>query len=308
MTAYNESYFDPQYYFNQPHIRTTNIFKIKKHPNNNKDYDSYGIINDDGIDDIKIFTSTESAMPKLVPFGKCTIIKFKFPVPVKPGETVGSRFSFKVTSLFDNVTGSDIYPDYSISLPYFCSTDDEETSMLGKDNEIGIVPTLKGEGQPGGFDIFVYLPPKFIKVSGFTDATEKIDHYTLDGVEGEGRQKFSWKLRGLLKKGGISDSIILNSATRQGFNIDITGVIKEKYDSAADLIKIKEKVGTIPSLDETVKKVKKEVRLSTIIAVVAIIISIIGLIPFGVEVYKKVKHDASATKIESKAPLNDNPK
>lgn len=281
----NDSYFQEQYYFNQPHIRTTNTYKITKSPETNS-YNSYGLINDDGIDDIKIFTAGEYAAPKLFRFDKCTVLRFRIPDAVKPGEVVGWRFSFRVSSLFDNVVGNDLLPEYNVPLSYFSKLYNDEIVMLGGQNEIDIIPTLEGENHPGGFDIWLYLPPRFMKVSGFDDATEKIDHRTMDGTEGDPQVKFGWKLRWLLKKHGRPENTPMNSTDILGLNLDINGVIKQRYDSAADLKKVCESVEAIPVIDGTVQKMKKEVRVSTILAIVAIILSII--IPFGIELFKKI--------------------
>lgn len=277
----NDTCFDDEYFFNSSFLRTTSSYKIIEKPKTGS-YGSYGLIEDDGIKNIIVFVGEES-QPKVTQVGRCNLVRFKFPRPINHGEHIELRLSFKVASLFDNLTPDDLVPEFSFMLVYFSRSCSEEIMIIGNHNEIDIVPTLGGPDNKGGFDVWVYLPNNFIMVSGFDEASRKPSRRTIDGKEeGESKFKIGWKLRHLLRRLGLPPTTLVNNGLGSVF--ELTGQIKKRYDSVFDLKKLCNSTDKIPYIDDKIHVLKKEAKLSRILAIIAIIFAI--LIPIGIEIYK----------------------
>ncbi len=84
----------------------------------------------------------------------------------------------------------------------------------------------------GGFDIFLYFPPGFEKVTGFNPFKEKYDSFNIEGKRtSEKKLKLLWRLREFLRQRGSPE----DSLTGIGQNILISGTLIKRYDTE-DLI------------------------------------------------------------------------
>lgn len=142
-----------------------------------------GYIDDDGFDDIKIFTGNSLSSK---PFLGLTIVKCKFPQAIEPGDRLECRMSFSVTSLFENLLPGNRVPSYELKLTYFDRKHDEELKQIDAANsEIPVLPTIKPP--LGGFDIFMYFP-QTLKVGkcnpqGVVTSTNDQTHFDKKGKD-----------------------------------------------------------------------------------------------------------------------------
>ncbi len=91
-----------------------------------------------------------------------------------------------------------------------------------KNKEIKIVPTLQGNNFPGGFDIILYLPKGFKKLSGFENRTKDphYDNRKSNGEEGDSKvEKYIFRARNFFKD---KDVIGMDN------EININGVLEEE--------------------------------------------------------------------------------
>lgn len=214
------------YLFNSPEFCTTQTYTITQPLSSPIRFDSFGIINDDGIENIKVFPKIDNAFYDV---GSCSVVRFRLPVALQAGERMEIRLKFKVASLFDKVT-TGISPTYFVEFPYFSSLYKDEIAQLDGDLEVKVKPTLGTSESKfiGGFDIFLYFPVGFEKVSGFHPFKEKYDSLEINGRKTENKRiKMLWRLRELLKSKGLPE----NHLTCVGENLLLTGTLQRSYSS-----------------------------------------------------------------------------
>lgn len=221
-------FFSPsKCYFNSPEIYTTREYKIVREVTQPDRFDSYGKINHDGIQNIKVFSSIDYSSYKE---GDCSVIRLQIPPKegLKKGECTEIRVKFQISSFFDKIT-TGLFPSYLIELSYFSSRYINEINKLDKNSEIKVKPVLGlAESQfKGGFDIFLYLPPGFDKVTGFDPFKGKYDFFNIAGKKtSEKRVKLLWRLREFLKQRKLPEESLLGI----GLDIFISGTLTKKYD------------------------------------------------------------------------------
>ena len=186
----NATAFDEKWPFNSPDLRSTRKYGIPKATK--PGLDDFGIINDDGIDNVGLFVGSR-AEPSRYTIKDCTVIEFPFPEAVKPGQKVQARISFSVAPFGRRVSASAL--DYEFAYFDFGSYT-TECSRLIQTNFVNI--HLQPTAGPGGFSILLYSPPGFEKSSGFEGSNESWDRRNPDGIEGEPRTKCVWQMRRLL--------------------------------------------------------------------------------------------------------------
>jgi len=215
-----------KYYFNSPEICSTREYKIVHEVTQPDRFDSYGTINHDGIKNIKVFPSIDYSSYKE---GNYSVIRLQLPPEegLKKGECTEIRLKFQISSLLDKIT-TGLFPVYLIELSYFSTRYINKINQPNKNLEIKVKPVLGlAESQfKGGFDIFLYLPPGFEKVTGFNPFKEKYDVFNIAGKKtSEKRVKFLWRLRELLKQKELPE----NSLSGVGLDISISGALAKKY-------------------------------------------------------------------------------
>lgn len=236
LESVNETCFLPpsQYYFNSSEVASTREYQVIQQVNQSDRFDRFGIINHDGIQNVKVFPLIDYSLYQI---GNCLVIRLQFPQKegLKKGECTEVRLRFQVTSLFNKIT-TGFFPNYSIELPYFPPQYVNEIDQLDIDKklEIKVKPILGlAESQfKGGFDIFLYFPPGFEKVTGFNPFKEKYDSFNIEGKRtSEKKLKLLWRLREFLRQRGSPE----DSLTGIGQNILISGTLIKRYDTE-DLI------------------------------------------------------------------------
>jgi len=223
-------FFSPsKCYFNSPEIYTTREYKIVREVTQPEQFNSYGIINHDGIKNIKVFPSVDYSSCRV---GNHTLIRLQLPPKdgLKKGESTEIRIKFQVSSFFNKVT-TGLFPVYSIELSYFPTLHiDEKIDQPDEKFEIKSKPVLGlAENHfKGGLDIFLYLPPGFEDVTGFNSFKEKFDVYNIDGEKtSQKRTKFLWRLREFLKDRNLPEDSLLGT----GLNVFMSGTFTKKYDA-----------------------------------------------------------------------------
>lgn len=260
----NETCFLPasEYYFNSPHMTSIQEYKIVQKPSSVIRSDNFGIINHDGIENIKIFASLDNYSSYQV--GDCTVIRLQFPFGLEKGESTEIRLTFQIISLFTR-TSSDENPVYFVPFSYFSPRYINEVDQLDKKLEIGVKPTLgedKSERRIGGFDTIVYLPPEFIETSEFNADKKRPDPYNLHGKKmPEERMRLMFRLRSFLKNKGFPEDKLIGV----GQDVTISGTITKRYDATKPLML-------------SIGEVDNKIRKSTLFSYFAIILSIISII------------------------------
>ena len=216
-----------KYYFNSPEICSTRKYKIVHEVTQPARFDSYGKINHDGIQNIKVFSSIDYSSYKE---GDCSVIRLQLPPEegLKKGECTEIRVKFQISSFFDKIT-TGLLPIYLTELSYFSSRYTNEINKLDKNSEIKVKPVLGlAESQfKGGFDIFLYFPLEFYKINGFNPFKEKYDFFSISGKKtSEKRVKLLWRLREFLKQRNLPEE----SLSGIGLDISISGTLTKKYD------------------------------------------------------------------------------
>ncbi len=234
-----------KYYFNSPEVFSTGEYKIIQEETNCNRFDSYGIINQDGIKNIKVFTSIDYSNYQV---GDCSVIRLQLPEGLEKGQSTEMRVRFRITSVLNRITGG-VFPNYNVEFPYFSRKYANEIDQLDTNMEIKVKPVLglSSASFKGGFDVFVYLPSGFDGVSGFDDFfKKKPDFYTIDGKKGhKKREKYLWRLREFLKKKGLAEDTLVGC----GQDWLISGTLTREYNQkeAIDLMSrlIPEKIETV---------------------------------------------------------------
>ncbi len=216
------------YSFNSPSICTTREYKIIQSITEPAQYDSFGEITHDGIENIKVFPSIDYSLYQR---HGCSVIRLDLP-PEKGlarGERTEIRLKFQVTSLFNKVT-TGLFPSYHVGLSYFSNEHGIAIADLDGAKEIKVKPILDITNFKGGFDIFLYFPPWFEVVTGFDNFfNEKYDSFNINGKKNhQKRSKLLWRLRELLKeRQKDKDQLKL---TGIGENLLISGILTKRYD------------------------------------------------------------------------------
>ena len=260
----NETCFLPasEYSFNSPQISTKQEYKIVQKPPSLVRADSFGIINHDGIENIKIFSSFDNYSSYQV--GDCTVIRLQFPCGLEKGESTEIRLTFQITSLFIRTT-SDEYPIYFVPFTYFSPRYINEVDQLDKKLEIKVKPTLgqdKSERRIGGFDTIVYFPPEFEEASDFHPYKKKSDPYDIHGkITPDERIKLIFRLRSSLKEKGLAE----NKLTGVGQDVTISGTLSKRHDATKPLM-------------NGIGAINNRIRTSTFLAYIALFLAILSVI------------------------------
>lgn len=260
----NETCFLPasEYIFNSPEISTKQEYKIVQKPPSLIRSDSFGIINHDGIENIKVFTSFDNYSSYQM--GDCTVIRLQFPCDLEKGESTEIRLTFQITSLFTRMT-SDEYPIYFVQFTYFSPRYINEVDQLDKKLEIKVRPTLgqdESERRIGGFDTIVYLPPESEEASDFHPYKKKPDPYNIHGkITPNERIKLIFRLRSFLKEKGLAE----DKLTGVGEDVAISGTLKKRHDATKPLI-------------NGISVINDRIRNSTFLAYIAIFLAILSII------------------------------
>lgn len=226
-------------YFNSPEIYSTREYKIVHKVDQHAPFDNYGIINYDGIKNIKVFPSIDYSSYQVDGY---SLIRLQLPPKegLKKGECTEIRLKFQISSLFNKIT-TGLFPYYSIELSYFSTPPINVLKQLSKTPEIKVKPVLGlvDSQFKGGFDIFLYLPPEFEKVSGFNSFKEKYDVFNISGKKtSEKRIKLLWRLRELLRRKGLPEDRLSGI----GLDISISGTLTKKYDAEEVVDKMSKRI------------------------------------------------------------------
>lgn len=281
----NDECFNEELIFNSPHTLTTENYEVLNKPKNQRDF---GIIEDDGIDQVKVFGDIVSGLSKtgLGTPDICNVVKLPFPSPIGPGEKVEIRITFKVSAMFDVVNPNSKFPTNAIRLNYFTPCYKDLAEYVGRSNEIKVLPELDptNTNHPGGFDIWLYFLPNYEKIGGFLNTSLEVydEVHNFDGLVGEKRIKLCWRLRNLSV---AKDNKLIGS----GDFFSVNGQLAEVYDSKTVIDKIKEDIPTIrdevvKGIAETKKRLERNSRLGLILSIVAMVLSIV--LPFIIPLIK----------------------
>lgn len=267
----NKTCFLPfsEYHFNSPEICSTQQYRIVQNLPQEKLFDSFGKINHDGIEDVKVFAGIDQST---YPLGNCSVIRLRLPSPLEKGESTEIRIKFRVPSLFNKISPPP-FPNYSFEFPYFSQMHIDEIDDLNRELEIKVKPILDMSQFSGGFDIILYFPPEYIEVSEIKAFKKKYDDpYDIRGKEtSEKRLKFIWRLREFLKQKGLPEE------TQVGIGQDIapTGMLIGKYDVRGAVERLRQ---VIPQEFRTIDgRITRANWVSFIALILAIITLFLGL-------------------------------
>jgi len=274
----NETCFLPssEFHFNSPEINTKKDYKVVQKLPDVLRNDSYGMIDHDGIKNIKVFNAINNSIYQV---GECTVIRLQFPVPLIEGDTTEIRLKFRVNLFLQKPTTS-IFSVYNVHFEYFSNKYIDEVDQLDDNLQIMFGSTLKkadeSAREEAGFDIIIYLPLKFERVSGFENFYKcKPDFYNIQGKKDFERTKIMFSLSHLLKIGDKPKY----KEVGVGENIEINGTFVRSYDEKAALSSLKDLVPK--TLDDIIRKqeeLDKKIKTSNRLAYLAIAIGIISLI------------------------------
>ena len=263
----NETCFLPfsEYHFNSPEICTTQQYRIIQNPPSEKLFNSFGIINHDGIEDIKVFTEIDQST---YPLGKCSVIRLKLPSPLEKGESTEIRMKFRVPSLFNKISPPP-FPNYSFEFPYFSQMYIDEIDQLNRELEIKVKPILDMSHFSGGFDIILYFPPEYVEVSEIKAFKKKYDDpYDIRGKEtSEKRLKFIWRLREFLKQKGLPEE------TQVGIGQEVapSGILTGKYDVRGAVERLRQ------AMPQEFRTIDERITKAGWVGFIAIVLAIITL-------------------------------
>ena len=217
--------------FNSPEIYSTREYKIVHKIDQHATFDSYGVINCDGIKNIKVFPSIDYSSYQVEDY---SVIRLQLPPKkgLKKGECAEVRLKFHISSLFEKIT-TGLLPNYLIKFFYFPAPhfiNESNYQLYNATSEIKVKPILGlADSQfKGGFDIFLYFPPGFEKVAGFNSFKKRYDIFNIEGKKApEKRVKLLWRLRELLKQKDLPE----DSLSGIGLGISISGTLTKKYDA-----------------------------------------------------------------------------
>lgn len=285
----NDTAFDQGWFFNSNTLRSAGKYEITQNPSSGHDF---GVINDDGLNDIKVFVGN-LVEPVHYPLADSRVVQFKFPDVVKPGEKVHCRLRFSVPVLATLIRpGATL--TYSIELPYFAASQ-TATSDIGIDRLIPVLPSMGGANHKGGFSVFVYAPPGYVRDLGFDGLAQKMDRLNSDGTQGEHRTKFVWQLRKALEDAGRNpqDEVTLEREYRIVGSLvqrdsDVINAQTKEIEAQRQLIDRQTQV--LQEQQSQIKDQKREIRIATIVAIIAIVISVITAIPFFVDLFRPGGH------------------
>ncbi len=246
---------------------------------------SLGFINDDGFENIKVFTGSSI---QISPFFDLMLLTYLFPIPLEAGDLCEVRISFNITSLFENMTASTKFPSFEFIIKYFDERSCKDAvERMDRELEIPVIPTL---GPPkGGFDVMVYFPSGFrIGRCNPQNAEIRIDKTHFDGMRDIHLTRYLWRARNIypqateLRIGKTPFTLECTNVTPPDRTAEDIDEMKTKTTTIDDRIQT---IGSrVQIVEDTTKKVKKEVKLGTWLAIIAIILALI--IPIGIEIYK----------------------
>jgi hypothetical protein len=254
----NDTAFDPNWYFNAPSLRTSRDYTLKRAVPNERD--SFGVIDDDGIKEIKVFRGN-LAVPSQMTIEKATAITFRFEAPLVPGEKAQFRLLFKVSGI-GRVASPGLSNYYDIK--YLNSADfTRECEFQGMDSLIPIY--LVPREAAGGFSILIYSPPEYLETQGFDGSEQSRDPIGWDAKEAADRTKCVWQLDQILK---------LDKPTELGLKQDFA--LRGTFGKSIDT----DMLGGLAKLQTQVAKQQVEIRKATIVAIVSAVLAVLALIPF----------------------------
>ncbi len=262
---YSESGLDKDNFFNQRF--TGGELEVVKLPEPLTQPFPFGLVNADGIHNIRVYTENAPANYSAVSIGKGSRIFYRFPEPVNPGDTVQVILAFKTNLVCSDMSaGPRSSKVFWISLPYF-TTRKEYTELLSLIQGKPFIPVCKyvkeipGEERPkyvGGFDIFLYLYPNFFPRSDTFSYDYRIqpDTRLIDGAEGQKRNKLIWRLRYLDK-----DKQSIEFITGECPEILIKGVIMSPEPTIQTIQNIEDKlITTSDTLSQTTTKIREDLK------------------------------------------------
>lgn len=264
LKSVNETCFmsSSEHHFNSPQSSSTQNYKIIQKPTNPARYDSFGMIDHDGLKGIKVFDFSENCSSYQV--GACAVIRLQFPCDLKKGELSEIRLIFRTTSLFTKIT-NDENPVYIIQFTYFSQDHIDEIDELGRKLEIKVKPTLgkdKLNRWIAGFDSIIYFPSEFEKASEFKADKETFSLYNIEGKKApKSTLKLIYRLRSLLKTKGLA----VDTLTGIGQELVASGTLKRRYDVTKPLML-------------SIEQIDKKIRKNTLFGYIAIILSIASII------------------------------
>lgn len=255
----NKMCFDENLFFNLPQIHSTQTYNIKKMPNLDGKSDDYGIIDNDGISDIKVFLAAKLDCTQLQSrYGVCSIIEVVLPsgITLKPGEKTEFRLSFLINSLLDKIdSATTLTPRREIVINYFQGYGyKREIGYLGKTNEVKLLPLYNKETTSGGIDIFIYVNSLLEKVDGFENKFKPSwhDKYDVDGKEGlTDWEKYLFRPRHIYPE---KDMIGM------GDEVSIIGKFVEKYDVKGAITNIS---SVVEKIDDKVEDVYQKTNIES---------------------------------------------
>lgn len=312
LQAENQTAFDPNWYYNSPGIRTTSRsqskYAISKIPASDI---HFGTISDDGLDNIRVYVN-DAAAPRFFRVKNCTVIKFKLSPPLENGQRAQWRISFYAPSLSKNITPQNPLKTLACEIKYFVGDSYiDEVDTFGERTCIPITHHPGGD-RSGGFSILLYAPPNFALADGFSLAVTKTDSRDENGNIGDQRTKLVWQLRRILQESGeMSPTIgcnthtILSGTFAQRDSGSVIGKLQATIQDFPERLEpverdIQRQNNEIAQHSQTVGKQTREVRLATYVAIVALALSLLGLIPLFVD--ELAKHAHSGGGLQLKAP------
>ena len=184
----SQTCLQPDYLYNEAKF-STGGFTVK-HFSAEKDY---GKVSYDYFQDVDVYTENQIKSYD-TPEKLCRVISFDFlRHPVQAGEFRLVRYSFRLTSMLDEV-----FPRiYNFKLTYFDKQAfSKEFELLGIDAlEIPAKTLYDRQTKGGGFDVFVYLDEN-LKSTNFNANTQTTANHLPDGTQSQKlAQKFIWRAR-----------------------------------------------------------------------------------------------------------------
>lgn len=263
------TFFDTDYRFNNrgrngAHVVTRQLEPIVGATENPSAKE--GRVSLDGLDDLVAFYGSSISNLEVASH---SLVRFCFPRPIVPGESVAVRLTFAVGSLAENtdVSGKSL----RLQLPYYDARDHAALAELGgAETTIPAVITL---GAPkGGFDIFVAVP-SHQEVNRLAPRNYEQMETMSDGEWGEVRS-FAWRARNVLPELG---EMVLG----QGFTVECDG-IRPPDTTADDVVEVKARVKSVEEnlLDasRTLSELSGKLRTGTYLSIAALVVGIVALL------------------------------